>query len=629
MTFSFFCYYVRLLNIRSCAIIDPHFFVTMIRPRSCLRTTTGGQLLAFHELDDNADDDNARVGRAIIDDDDDDDEIYAAFSSMSSTSDDDDSTNTNTADDVSSTPILGATPPSIFTKLWSLTIPILPRPFSSRSNSTSTDLPRRPKSSSSQHLHRRRRKRGYVRHHPQDPESVVHISQEWEEAIKYLDSVILQPPVTSTTQKSKDIEPSVGVDKDEGIVTLGIAASPFQTPSRIVGTTKGAAAVTPPTRTSPPFCDGYCSTIVASTPETYVVRTDPPVVGPDFVESPPRPPPPILPTVTPTSSTASEHSNPPYIHPVEVQLSRIVRTKPVTLVLGSSPSPRTVPDNYPKTCRDSGQRSTRGERARYTAYSHQSSAPSQSPVEFWTIETDLGKANPTMDDVSSLGGDSLGETPSRLFHTQERFKCISHTMETSERSTASQRQHKGGREWSWCRCCLAWLPPWMRRIPRVLQYALIVGTALWCMAVALVVLAIVMGRSRNDFTNASSAQQDWQDLYTLPPDDVARPTASPMKTYFPTASAIPTDQPTTTSQPSITSDPGQQTVASTATPSAWPSFSSTFKPTTSGPITSPTMSPSSFTATIVTVPPTQYPTFAPRGGMQKQMGMRRTLSTRK
>jgi len=216
---------------------------------------------------------------------------------------------------------------------------------------------------------------------------------------------------------------------------------------------------------------------------------------------------------------------------------------------------------------------------------------------------------------------SLGGTPSRMFHhqqQQEHFKSLSHTMETSAQHTTTSQQSKRG---GWCCCCWAWLPLWMCRIPRVLRYALFVGTALWVAAIALVVLAIVIGRNRNRAADASLAARDWQDSFTLPPAVASglAPTASPRTTLLPTASSAPTDQPTFTSEPTLTFAPSQQTATPTAIPSSSPP---TVKPITS----QPTMAPSPFVTSAMSVlPPTQFPTFEPRG-MNKQMGMRRDRS---
>eukprot|EP00977_Amphora_coffeiformis_P002598 scaffold482_cov266-Amphora_coffeaeformis.AAC.61 len=587
----------------------------MIRPWGCRTNNTTGQLLAFHELEDDVDD-NARVGRALHDED-------STFSSVSS----DDGT--KSINGMSSTPMLGATP-SLFTNFWSLSIPVLPRPFASRSR------PTEPPRQSSQSPRRYRQKRGCAQHHQPPEEGGVNISQEWREAAKYLDSVILQPPVTTTSSSST--QESLGNtqvsveddDDDEEIVPqLGIAASPFQTAHLRI-----TALVTPPS--TPPFCDGHCSTIVAATPETRVVVQTDYYSDPDFVESPPPPPPPVLPLQPVTPDNTSEHSNPPYIRPVGTRSpAGIEQTTTRTVVSNNkhrpahnNPSLSSTHPHYPS------QGSTGGEQVHLGTDLHLISHHPP-PKAFWSIPSDCGSTNHhrTMDDVSSLGGDSLGDTPSRVFHThlhQEHFKNLSHAMETpaQQHTTTSQpQQSKGGGWWCCCCCCLAWLPIWMRRIPRVLRYALFVGTALWFAAVALVVLAIVMGRSRNGAADASSAARDWQDAFTLPPAVASglAPTASPRTTLLPTASTIPTDEPTLTSEPTLTFAPSQQTATPTANPSTQPSATPTMKPATSRPTAAPTMAPSIFATTAIPVPPTQFPTFEPRG-MKKDMGMRRDRS---
>ena len=158
--------------------------ITMIRPWGCRTSATKDQPLAFHELEDDVND-NARVGRALDD--------------VSSVSSDDDGTKSS-GGGMSSTPMLGATP-SLFTNFWSLSIPVLARPFSCRP----TEPPRQSKQQPRQHYHPRQ-KRGYAQHQYEPEEGAVNISQEWKEAAKYLDSVIFQPPVTTClTQEESEI----------------------------------------------------------------------------------------------------------------------------------------------------------------------------------------------------------------------------------------------------------------------------------------------------------------------------------------------------------------------------------------------------------------------------------------
>lgn len=500
---------------------------------------------AFHELDDGTD--NWRTGR-----------VEASLSSSSS----------SLPEHEASTPIL----PNVFTNFWNLTVPIMTR----------TQRSRYPKK---------------TRRYGEDLDKSIDISQEWKEASRHLPSVLSVAQQAAAVVTDSETESTNEQELPH--------PSAKETPPRkfvLPVTTKVDNSV------SPPFNAGYCSTIAPVTPETRVVTIPTASAdSPDFCESPiptqespvattsrvvqisklaatqqntpnRRPPPAQISPET----VRSEHSNPPYIPPVQA----------TPWPQGANTAQHLLYDSQ-----------TSGGIVRIAAQVSQIHNPP--PLEFWIVPPSSTRRG-GMDDVSSLGGDSIGETPTRIFiYTQQNgVKLESPTTEGTEPNSSARRSNENG-TCSWC--CWRCLPNRVRRVPRLVWIALFFGTSLLLVAAALVVLAVVL--SRNNHGQESAISDDWTGSWTLPPASLPTeyeqdaPSASPAP-----AAAKLTPMPTVWEQVLVPADqfldddPAQ---GLSSQPSMYPSMA-------------PSLYPS------LSTPSTQFPTFAPRGMMRKRRNLSRS-----
>lgn len=604
----------------------------------------------FHELED--DTDNIKTGRLQDD----------SFSSSCSSSSNDESRD----DDGASTPIL---PNSVFTKFFNLSIPILSRSHT-RSRVTATSIPTEHTRSSTCYDDDSAQQEWtnvppFAVVSPEYHKATVQVPTHFSLPGIIQEQLLQQPQqVRLPSHPITGLETSQTINRVEEEELLHPSArhrrrrSHYRTPS---------PHPRPTTRTlvnhlhqTPPFNPGYCSTIVPGTPETLVVQianTSPSQLLPDFCPSPEEQrfsfvsssfdrqdlsfaPPPAPLKVSP-ESVRSRHSNPPYIPPVPhtpLEPSNQGNSTPVNAVLIS---PTTEPINN-STCDKLSLEHPATLHSATSSAVHQrdDTACNPPPLQVFTKTMmqqqqqqlpNLGRNNNNSnnhDDISSLGADSWGESPTRIFdnhlqqqEAQEQLKTASQqTMETTALPSTAMGADTSPRAPIWC-CCL-----WFRRVPYVMRIAIFVGMALWFAAVALVALAVILGKNHNNRQAGSTSLNSnptGSEIWTsLPPattptvDDgiVLAPSVAPMandskhtSSPVPDPPRQPSPSPVVPKLPNSGNQSGVKTTT-TAVPSLVPST------------TRLTMAPSPFPSSTTTL----FPTFAPKADEPKKMGMRRT-----
>ena len=457
------------------------------------RSTTSHQR-AFHELED--DTDNVGTGRLQEE-------------SMSSS---ENASSSNNGARATATP-------TVFTNFLGLTIPILSRPlYRSRVTTDPASGEEQPRNSNHDGSDYERR----MGARPVTPEQCHKASTNLSPGSNLEQQALFTPSFSNTGLES--FEP-FDIDKHIQFPSNTPSPPPKQSP-------RGVDFVDS-VSSSPPFNPGFCSTILPCTPETRVVT-----IGEaadftiEFAPSPDRPH--FSPArwdevfvgtlasspaqVSPASSARSKHSNPPYIPPVQVKLPQEAPNSPAIVVpVSPDTSNNTSSDRLssllenPPTHHNS---ETSGGVVQKEAPVNQISNPP--PLEFSMIHS----VHCRQDDISSLGADSLGESPTGIFNSyQESNKLKSasaaahHTMETTASPTLTTEPRARRGLW-----CCAWLPNWFRRVPHVMQIAIFVGVALWFTAAALVALAVVLGRNNRQDSAALTKNNDWQGTtWTLPP----------------------------------------------------------------------------------------------------------------
>jgi hypothetical protein len=295
---------------------------------------------------------------------------------------------------------------------------------------------------------------------------------------------------------------------------------------------------------SPPFASSPFSTIQPSSPEgPYIVPPYPHVYKEGSLCSPQAP------ATVPTSPEADcdcssgEHCNPPYIPPVQPSFY-------------SAKTPRAGLFATPSARQQDAKLITPH------ALDYRQAPTEPAPPVLWA--TPPNARGEGMDDVSSLGGDSLGETPSRLLLLHHDMKLqeasdAAHTIPTMETTRQSRR----------AAAPLAWLvPAWIKRIPPKVRYALCIGTSLWVLAAALVAMTIVLrDQERSSAQVETPVSSEWLEGWTQAPlpeedlfQDVVDSTPSPSMVSTP----LPSRRPSETNRPT-------GVVVSSARPTAAPS----------------------------------------------------------
>lgn len=623
----------------------------MVRPLQFGRQT---QLRDFHELDDGQS--NDRVGRVLSGSDSSSSSSSSSLSCVNGSRRQRDGNGAPREEEEATTPILDSSSSPSVLQFWSFKrIPVRTRYLLQQSRQKWTEGTTRENPAKDD--------RPYVRVDEGDSEEEEALDMDTESGALFAPSkspcsLTTKPLSVPAVDTPETIHEDFEQDDSRRTTTTTTPSSPttrLRVEALVLSTPEGPdlPIPCPSTLSTPPIADLSCSPIAPSTPppeERYkIVRFEASPVQLDFstlllkrgCES--------------TAASDCEHSDPPHIPPVNtratVTTAGIVQdlSNPTPLLHcqqesppnntcsldqdgveqpQSSPPAEAEPTQQPRPCTTL----TEGSLIRFEARVNPPSADGpihRSDSWFMTLPT-ASPRGAMLDDVSSLGS----ETPTKILLAQAAAAAAReqgnrrsgssrsapsphHTLETADQTSDETDGSKG-----FCIC----MPQFIRRVPPILRYALMVGAALWIAAAALVALALVLRNhaDQNDGQTAS-VRDSWTDSWTYPP--ALAPTMRDSSS--PSLSLVPTVWPSTSSQQP--NEPSGTPVSTTISnvPSTIPIVTTTAIPTVS---TSPSMRPSPepmpypslHRTTVMPVGHTQFPTFESKPMMG--MGERRNRS---